>query len=55
MNELIEQIKNDIDYVDSLICITRDSCEQNLYTVQQVTLELAIKYINNIFETLSKF
>lgn len=46
-------LNNYLCAIDSLVTITRDSCELYLYATQQGTLDVACKYINELNEFLS--
>ncbi len=52
-----EELETIVDYIcniDSIICAVRDSCEFNMYSVQQGALDIACKYISELEEYMSK-
>lgn len=42
-----------IAIVECLLCVTIESCEHNMYNIQQTTLEEAEKYLKQVREIAS--
>ena len=53
-NEIFTKLTDYLCDIDSLINVTYDSCEQNMYTNQLGALKVTKDYFNKVFELLSK-
>lgn len=52
--ETFDKLNDYLLDIDSLINVTYDSYEQNMYTSQLGVLKIAKSYFNKVFELLSK-